>query len=64
MLKPRESSAWALEEKRFETAMGPEPIQKLIRENATSVRISGLVGASPNKIRSWLKAHGALREGR
>ena len=55
---PRESSARALETKRFEAAMRSEPVQKLIRENATSVRISGLVGASPNKIRSWLKARG------
>jgi hypothetical protein len=38
--------------------MRSEPVQKLIRENATSVRISGLVGASPNKVRSWLKARG------
>jgi len=58
MPQPRKSSLRALETKRFEAAMRSEPVQKLIRENATSVRISGLVGASPNKIRSWLKARG------
>ena len=64
MPKPRKGLARALEIERFEAAMRSEPIQKLIRENATSVRISGIVGASPNKIRAWLKARGALQEGR
>lgn len=55
MPKPRKGSARILEIERFEAAMRSETVQTLIRENATSVRISGLVGASPHKIRAWLK---------
>jgi hypothetical protein len=58
MPKPRESSARTLERKRFEAAMRSEPVQKLIRENAPADRISGLVGASHDRVRSWLKARG------
>jgi len=58
MPNPRESSARALERKRFEAAMRSEPVQKLIRENASPDRISGLVGASHDRVRSWLKARG------
>jgi len=39
--------------------MRSEPVQRLIRENASTDRISALVGASPNTIRAWLKAHAA-----
>ena len=55
---PRESSARALETKRFEAAMRSEPVQKLIRENATSVRIAVVVDSSPYRVRAWLKARG------
>ena len=51
MPEPRKGSVRALETKRFETAMRSEPVQKLIRENATLVRISGLVGALPTSQR-------------
>jgi hypothetical protein len=44
--------------------MRSEPVQKLIRENATPDRISALVHASSTTIRSWLKARGALRRRR
>jgi len=38
--------------------MRSQPVQKLIRENASPDRISTLVNASPTTIRSWLKARG------
>jgi hypothetical protein len=57
MPKPRESSARALETKRFEAAMRSEPVQKLIRRRHAD-RISKLVNASSTTIRSWLKARG------
>jgi hypothetical protein len=60
----RHSSVRALKRERFESAMRSEPVQKLIRENATPDRISALVNASSTTIRSWLKARGALRERR
>ena len=59
MPTPRDSSARILNRERFEAAMRSEPVQRLIRENASTDRISALVGASPNTIRAWLKAHAA-----
>jgi hypothetical protein len=35
--------------------MWSEPVQKLIRENAPADRISGLVGASHDRVRSWVE---------
>jgi len=56
------NSAQALERQRFEAAMRSPPVLKLIRENATTERISVLVDSSPSRVRAWLKARGLLRE--
>jgi len=58
MPTPRKSTARALNRERFEAAMLSQPVQKLIRENATPERIGALVDASPATIRSWLRARG------
>jgi len=60
MPKPRESSAQALERQRFEAAMRSPPVLKLILENATVERISGVVESSTYRVRAWLKARGVL----
>ena len=62
MLKRRESSARALDRKRFEAAMRSPPVLKLILEKATTEQISVLADSSPYRVRAWLKARGLLRE--
>jgi hypothetical protein len=64
MPTPRDSSAKRLEQERFEAAMRSEPVLKLIRENASTERIAVVVESSAFRVRSWLKAHGLLRERR
>jgi hypothetical protein len=64
MLKPRASSAKRLEQERFEAAMRSEPVLKLVRENASTERIAVVVESTAYRVRSWLKAHGLLRERR
>jgi hypothetical protein len=64
MPKPRESSARALEAKRFEAAMRSPRIRKLILENIGTDRIAAVVDSSPYRVRAWLKARGVLRERR